>query len=77
MLNTPHAYGGMVTSPHHLASQAGAAVLRQGGNAAEAMLAMAAAVAVVYPHMNSIGGDSFWLAAASSLIISSPLVVGG
>jgi oxamate amidohydrolase len=36
MLNTPRAYGGgMVTAPHHLASQAGAAVLRQGGNAAE------------------------------------------
>jgi gamma-glutamyltranspeptidase len=49
MLNTPRAYGGMVTAPHHLASQAGAAVLRQGGNAAEAMLAMAAAIAVVYP----------------------------
>jgi oxamate amidohydrolase len=65
MLNTPRAYGGgMVTAPHHLASQAGAAVLRQGGNAAEAMIAMAAAIAVVYPHMNSIGGDSFWLAAA-------------
>jgi oxamate amidohydrolase len=65
MLNTPRAYGGgMVTAPHHLASQAGAAVLRQGGNASEAMIAMAAAIAVVYPHMNAIGGDSFWLAAA-------------
>ena len=42
MLNTLCAYGGMVTAPHHLASQAGAAVLRQGGNAAEAMIAMAA-----------------------------------
>jgi gamma-glutamyltranspeptidase/glutathione hydrolase len=64
MLNTPRAYGGMVTAPHHLAAQAGAAVLRQGGNALEAMLAMAAAIAVVYPHMNSIGGDAFWLVAA-------------
>jgi gamma-glutamyltranspeptidase/glutathione hydrolase len=65
MLNTPRSYGGgMVTAPHHLASQAGAAVLRQGGNAADVMIAMAAAIAVVYPHMNSIGGDSFWLAAA-------------
>lgn len=63
MLNTPRSFGGMVTAPHHLASQAGATVLRQGGNALEAMLAMAAAIAVVYPHMNSIGGDSFWLAA--------------
>ncbi|HEX2256800.1 MAG TPA: gamma-glutamyltransferase [Afifellaceae bacterium] len=64
MLNTPRAYGGMATAPHHLAAQAGAAALREGANAAEAMLAMAAAIAVVYPHMNSIGGDGFWLAAA-------------
>jgi gamma-glutamyltranspeptidase/glutathione hydrolase len=64
MLNTPRAYGGMVTAPHHLVSQTGAAVLREGGNALEAMFAMAAAIAVVYPHMNSIGGDSFWLASA-------------
>jgi hypothetical protein len=72
MLNTPRSYGGgMVTAPHHLASQAGAAVLRQGGNAAEAMIAMAAAIAVVYPHMNSIGGDSFWLAAAPGDIRSA------
>ena len=54
----------MVTAPHHLASQAGLSVLKEGGNAAEAMVAMAAAVAVVYPHMNSIGGDGFWLLAA-------------
>jgi oxamate amidohydrolase len=64
MLNTAMAYRGMVTAPHHLASQAGVEVLRAGGNAAEAMLAMAATIAVVYPHMNSIGGDGFWLAAA-------------
>ena len=32
-----------------------------GGNAVEAMVAMAATIAVVYPHMNSIGGDGFWL----------------
>ena len=52
---------GMVTAPHHLASQAGLAVLREGGNAVEAMVAMASTIAVVYPHMNSIGGDGFWL----------------
>jgi gamma-glutamyltranspeptidase len=38
-------------------------VLREGGNAIEAMLAAAATIAVVYPHMNSIGGDNFWLLA--------------
>jgi gamma-glutamyltranspeptidase/glutathione hydrolase len=48
-------------APHHLASQAGRAVLAEGGNAIEAMVAMAATIAVVYPHMNAIGGDGFWL----------------
>jgi len=54
----------MVTSPHHLASEAGIRVLREGGNAIEATVAMAATLAVVYPHMNGIGGDGFWLIAA-------------
>jgi gamma-glutamyltranspeptidase/glutathione hydrolase len=54
----------MVTAPHHLASQAGLAVLRDGGNAIEAGVAMAATLAVVYPHMTGIGGDGFWLVAA-------------
>jgi gamma-glutamyltranspeptidase len=61
MLNTPCALGGMVVAPHHLAAQAGRDVLRDGGNAVEAMVAAAAAIAVVYPHMNAIGGDGFWL----------------
>ena len=51
----------MVVAPHHLAAQAGLRVLREGGNAAEAMVAAAATIAVVYPHMNSLGGDNFWL----------------
>ena len=50
----------MVTSPHHLASEAGLRVLREGGNAIEATLAMAASLPVVYPHMNSIGGGGVW-----------------
>lgn len=61
MLKSLHAPRGMVTAPHHLASQAGLAVLREGGNAVEAMVAMASTIAVVYPHMNTIGGDGFWL----------------
>jgi len=63
MLHSLTCRGGMVTAPHHLAAQAGAAILREGGNAVEAMVAAAAAIAAVYPHMNSIGGDGFWLIA--------------
>jgi gamma-glutamyltranspeptidase/glutathione hydrolase len=52
---------GMAVAPHALAAQSAVAVLRDGGNAVEAMVAAAATIAVVYPHMNSIGGDAFWL----------------
>ncbi len=51
----------MATAPHALASQSALGVLSEGGNAVEAMIAAAASIAVAYPHMNSIGGDSFWL----------------
>ncbi len=61
MLHTASSYRGMVTAPHHLAAQSGLDVLKDGGTAAEAAVAVAATLAVVYPHMNSIGGDSFWL----------------
>lgn len=61
MIHTLKALGGMLVAPHHLAAQAGRDVLRDGGNAVEAMVAAAAAIAVVYPHMNAIGGDGFWL----------------
>jgi gamma-glutamyltranspeptidase len=52
---------GLATAPHALASQSAASILREGGNAVEAMIAAAATIAVVYPHMNSVGGDGFWL----------------
>jgi gamma-glutamyltranspeptidase len=61
MINTTRGLRGMAVAPHSLASQSALAVLREGGNAIEAMIAAAATIAVVYPHMNSIGGDSFWL----------------
>jgi gamma-glutamyltranspeptidase/glutathione hydrolase len=64
MLHTSVGSRGIFTAPHQLAAQAGLAVLREGGNAIEAMVAAAAAIAVVYPHMNALGGDGFWLIAA-------------
>ena len=72
MLNTPRALRGMVTSPHHLASEAGLRVLREGGNAIEATIAMAASLAVVYPHMTAIGGDGFWLVSKNG---SEPIAI--
>ena len=51
----------MVCSPHLLASESGIATLRAGGNALDAAIAAAATIAVVYPHMNGVGGDNFWL----------------
>jgi gamma-glutamyltranspeptidase/glutathione hydrolase len=50
-----------VVSDHALASNAGAAVLRRGGNAVDAAITMAAVLAVVRPHMNGVGGDNFLL----------------
>ncbi len=52
---------GVVAAPHAAAVEAGRATLSAGGNAIEAMVAMAAMIAVTYPHMNQIGGDAFWL----------------
>ena len=51
----------MVTSPHYLASMAGARILQKGGNAFDAAVAVSACLAVVYPHMTGVGGDAFWL----------------
>jgi oxamate amidohydrolase len=52
---------GVVCAPHAAAVEAGRAILAEGGNAIEAMIAMAASIAAVYPHMNHLGGDGFWL----------------
>jgi gamma-glutamyltranspeptidase len=52
---------GVVCAPHAAAVEDGRHILAEGGNAVEAMLAMAASIAAVYPHMNHVGGDGFWL----------------
>ncbi len=61
MSNPTRGTRGMAVAPHSLAAQSALAVLREGGNAVEAMIAATATISVVYPHMNGIGGDSFWL----------------
>ena len=53
--------GGAVVSNHPLATQAGSDVLRRGGNAADAAVAVGAAIGVVEPHMSGAGGDGFFL----------------
>lgn len=52
---------GMVCSVDHLASGAGAHVLRSGGNAADAAIATSAVLAVTTQHMCGMGGDLFAL----------------
>ncbi|MBJ6126465.1 gamma-glutamyltransferase family protein [Microvirga splendida] len=61
MSETPVFSTAAVAAPHSLAAETGQTILAAGGNAIEAMVAMAATIAVVYPHMNGIGGDGFWL----------------
>ena len=57
---------GMVTAAHPLASEAGAAVLRQGGNAIDAAVAVSFVISVVRPQSTGIGGGGFLLYKPSS-----------
>ena len=52
---------GLVTAGHHLAAAAGARVLMDGANAADAAVAAAGVLAVTMPAMCGIGGDAFVL----------------
>ncbi len=52
---------GVVAAPQFLASQAGAHILEEGGNAVDAAIAANAVMGVTQPYVNGMGGDLFAL----------------
>jgi gamma-glutamyltranspeptidase/glutathione hydrolase len=77
MQSSKMSFNNMMVAPHHLAAKTGSDILKEGGNAVEAMIASAAMISVVYPHMNSMGGDNFWLISDKNKKVKSIDACGG
>ena len=81
MLDTPAFGSAAVAAPHHLASEAGRAILAEGGNAIEAMVAMAATAfgePVPEGHADDVlgrlatqAGMEIWVAEAAGEMVSA------
>ncbi len=65
---------GMVTAAHPLASEAGVHILRSGGNAVDAAVAVGAAIAVTAPHLSGAGGDGY-IMIYDSKVAAEPIVI--
>src|SRR5579862_3147412 len=68
---------GIVATSQAVASQAGAAILARGGSAVDAAIAANAALGVIEPMMNGVGGDLFAIvydAKANISMASTPAV---